>query len=280
MSVPRITHGHTQLCHSPITTASSANAWSLTLRTEKVTFCPGSRTRPFLTSDEMNGTLKPSAPSMIPNPCTSIFFTVPVILSVLLVQNCSRSASRSALGWATDFSIHCSFPARDLSVTVGTNLNLASFGQKGSHSITNAYAGDRNFTGSTSAALAEVVNPAATSTALTSSANPILVRSTVTFTATVSSSSLGAQTGKVNFYLDGSSTAAASVNLSNGAAKYSTNSLSAGSHSVVAVFNSTNPNFAGSTSSTLTQYVSDFTVAVPPQSSLTLCTRGFGSFVA
>src|SRR5882757_6262729 len=62
----------------------------------------------------MKGTLEPSAPSIIPNPCTSIFFTIPVILSVLLVQPCSRSASRSVLGWARDFSIHCSFSARGL----------------------------------------------------------------------------------------------------------------------------------------------------------------------
>src|SRR5438034_4523092 len=34
----------------------SANAWALTLRTEKITFCPGSRTRRFLTSDRMKGT--------------------------------------------------------------------------------------------------------------------------------------------------------------------------------------------------------------------------------
>ena len=72
-------------------------------------------TRRFLTSDRMKGTLEPSAPSIIPNPCTSIFFTIPVILSVRPVQPCSRSASRSALGWARDFSIHCSFPARGLS---------------------------------------------------------------------------------------------------------------------------------------------------------------------
>src|SRR5438552_18027962 len=33
-----------QLCRSPINMTFSANAWSLTLRTEKITFCPGSRT--------------------------------------------------------------------------------------------------------------------------------------------------------------------------------------------------------------------------------------------
>ena len=80
----------------------------------------------------------------------------------------------------------------------------------GSHSVTATYAGDRNFSGSTSPALSEVVNPAATATALTSNANPTVVRSTVTFTATVSSVSAGSQSGTVNFYLDGISAVAAS----------------------------------------------------------------------
>ena len=165
------------------------------------------------------------------------------------------------------------------SANLSSNVAQISVGNLalGSHSITATYAGDRNFTGSTSAALSEVVNPAPTSTVITSNANPILVNSTVTFTATVSSSSTGTQTGTVKFYLDGSSAAATSVNLSNGTAKYSTNSLSAGSHSVVAVFNSTNPDFAGSTSSALTQYVSDFTVAVSP-SSLTVARGTSGTF--
>src|SRR6266446_168716 len=70
------------LCRFSITMTFSANAWSLTLRTEKITFCPSSRTRRFITSDEMKGTLEPSRPSIIPNPCTSIFFTIPVIVSV------------------------------------------------------------------------------------------------------------------------------------------------------------------------------------------------------
>jgi hypothetical protein len=147
----------------------------------------------------------------------------------------------------------------------------------GAHSITAAYAGDRNFSGSTSAALSEVVNPAATATVVSSSANPAVVKTNVTFTATVSSSSAGTQSGTVSFYLDGSSTAAASVNLSNGTANYSTNSLSAGSHSVVAVFNSTNAGFTGSTSSALTQYVSDFTVGVSP-SSLTVARNTEGTY--
>src|SRR5260370_33772540 len=58
----------------------------------------------------MKGTLEPSAPSITPSPCASIFFTIPVILSVVPVQPCSRSPSRSAIGWARNLSIDCAFP--------------------------------------------------------------------------------------------------------------------------------------------------------------------------
>lgn len=181
----------------------------------------------------------------------------------------------TATGTVTFFDGASSLGSANLSNNAA-QISVGNF-PLGSHSITATYAGDRNFAGSTSAALSETVNPAASSTVLTSSANPILVKSTVTFTATVSSSSPGTQTGTVGFYLDGSSTAAASVNLSNGTAQYSTNSLSAGSHSVVAVFNSTNPDFASSTSSAWTQFVSDFTVAVSP-SSLTVARGTSGTY--
>src|SRR5258708_13706646 len=62
----------------------------------------------------MTGTLEPSAPSIIPNPCASIFFTIPIILSVLPAQPCSCSASRSGIGWARGFSIDCYFPVAAL----------------------------------------------------------------------------------------------------------------------------------------------------------------------
>ena len=55
----------------------------------------------------------------------------------------------------------------------------------GSQAITAVYGGDINFTGSTSAALTQVVNQDATTTKLTSSANPSSYGQSVTFTATV-----------------------------------------------------------------------------------------------
>jgi len=165
------------------------------------------------------------------------------------------------------------------SASLSNNVAQISVGSfaAGSHSITAKYAGDRNFAASVSTAVSETVNPAATSTALTSSANPSLVKTSVTFTAKVSSAVAGTQSGTVSFYLDGSSTAAASVAVSNGTANYATSSLSAGSHSVVAVFSSSNANFAGSTSPTLTHAVSDFSLAISP-SSLTVARRTSGTY--
>lgn len=225
------------------------------------------------TSGALTETINPAGSTVTvgasPNPET---FGQAVILTATVVPSVSGTP---ATGTVTFFDGANSLGAANLSSNVA-QISVANFAL-GSHSITATYAGDRNFTGSTSAAVAEVVNSAATSTVVTSNANPAVVKSNVTFTATVSSSSAGTQSGTVNFYLDGSSTAAATVNLSNGTAKYSTNSLSAGSHSVVAVFTSSNPSFSGSTSSAFSQFVSDFTVAVSP-ASLTVARSTSGTY--
>lgn len=225
------------------------------------------------TSSALTETVNPASSTVTvganPNPGS---FGQAVVLTATVVPSVSGTL---ATGTVTFFDGSSSLGTANLSNN-GAQISVANFAL-GSHSITAHYAGDRNFTGSTSAALTEVVNPAATATVVTSSANPSLVNSNVTFTATVTSSIAGTQSGQVSFYLDGSSTAAATVNLSNGAAKYSTNSLSAGNHSVVAGFASTNANFSGSTSAAFTQFVSDFTIAVSP-SSLTVARSTSGTY--
>ena len=70
----------------------------------------------------------------------------------------------------------------------------------------------------------------------------------------------------MNFYLDGSTAPAASASLSSGSAQYATNSLSAGDHSVVAAFVSTKSIFNGSTSTPLTQAITDFSISASPAS--------------
>ena len=122
----------------------------------------------------------------------------------------------------------------------------------GSHSITAVYAGDSNFTGSTSAILTQVVSKNATSTSLQSSLNPSTYGQSVTFTATITWSASGTPTGTVSF-MDGTSSLGTS-SLSGSKATFTTTALAAGSHSITANY-SGDGSFAGSASGTLGQTV-------------------------
>jgi hypothetical protein len=124
----------------------------------------------------------------------------------------------------------------------------------GSHSITSVYAGDSNFSGSTSAPLTQTVNTASSTTTISPSQNPSVVGQSVTFTATVVASgpATGTPTGPVMFK-DGTATLA-TITLTSGTATFSSNALTVGSHSITAVYGG-DSNFTGSTSAVLTQIV-------------------------
>jgi hypothetical protein len=119
----------------------------------------------------------------------------------------------------------------------------------GSHSITAAYSGDSSDAASTSTALAQTVNKAATTVALASSKNPQASGSSVTFTASVSPT---AATGSVEF-LDGTAVLG-TVTLSGGKAALSLSTLSVGAHSIKAIY-SGDGNYLTSTSAVLTQSI-------------------------
>ncbi|MFY9558656.1 MAG: SBBP repeat-containing protein [Terriglobales bacterium] len=125
----------------------------------------------------------------------------------------------------------------------------------GSHSITVVYGGDSNFSGSTSAVLAQIVNKASTSTAVSSSANPSILNQSVTFTATVTvvAPGAGTPTGTVTF-MDGSATLGSGTLNSAGQVTLTTSPLAVNSHSITAVY-AGDSNFTGSTSAALSQLV-------------------------
>ena len=108
------------------------------------------------------------------------------------------------------------------------------------------------------------VNPAPTTASITSSINPSTYGVSVRFTATVTSSA-GTPTGAVTFK-DGSRTLGTGA-LSSGNAAFSISTLSAGSHSITAVYGGST-DFAGSTSPTLTQTVNQATTSTSLTSSL------------
>jgi hypothetical protein len=96
-------------------------------------------------------------------------------------------------------------------------------------------------------------NLLATSTAVASSSILSILGQSVTFTATITPTSGSGETGAVQFVIDGNN-AGNPVPLSGNTAGYTTSTLSAGNHSIVAVY-SGDSDFAGSTSPALSQAV-------------------------
>ncbi|PYU46517.1 MAG: hypothetical protein DMG54_03060, partial [Acidobacteria bacterium] len=148
---------------------------------------------------------------------------------------------------------------QDATTTLGTGTlsgGTATFTTSGlgtgTHSITGIYGGDANFTGSTSPILTQTIGKAASSTAVASSNNPSIIGTAVTLTASVTSPVTGTLTGTVTFQ-DGTS-ALGTGTLSGGAATFITSGLTAGTHSITAVY-SGDANFAGGTSPVLMQTV-------------------------
>jgi hypothetical protein len=102
----------------------------------------------------------------------------------------------------------------------------------------------------------------ATTTALASSANPTNAGTAVTFTATVAASSGSTiPAGIVVFTLDGSAEPGTTLS-SSGTATYSTSSLAGGSHTVSAAYGGSST-FGSSASSSLSETISEPTVATP-----------------
>jgi hypothetical protein len=141
----------------------------------------------------------------------------------------------------------------------------------GSNSITAAYGGDSNFSGSTSNVVTQVVNAAvklSSTTTVKSSQNPSGQGQPVTFTATAAgpSGNMTVPTGTVTF-MDGTNALGTGSLTASAQATYSTSSLSTGSHSITAVYGG-DANFAGSTSAALTQTVNgpSFSVSFSPTS--------------
>ena len=131
----------------------------------------------------------------------------------------------------------------------------------GSHIITVKYLGDTNYTTSpTSGSITQVVNQAATTTALVASANPSVSGQQVTYTATVSVTALvcGTPTGTVTFR-DGVSTitcetGSVAFNGTTATCKVTYATTTGSPHSITAVYNG-DTNFTTSTSSPLSQTV-------------------------
>lgn len=161
---------------------------------------------------------------------------------------------------------------KDGTTTLGTGsldaTGTASFSSAtlsdGAHSITASYAGDGNFTASSSTAFAQQVNHAAkpTSTAVTSDGNPATLGSSgkvsVTYTATVTVSGTGTPPSADSLtFFDGTtpiSCKSSSKSFNGTSSTCIVQYSSTGSHSITAVFGG-DTNFSGSTSPAYTETI-------------------------
>jgi hypothetical protein len=145
-------------------------------------------------------------------------------------------------------------------------LTVSSLGQ-GSHSVTAIYSGDADFNGSSSTPINQVISAAGTAVILSSSADPATFGTAVTLSAAVadaSAGSTGTPTGTVIFK-DGSTTLGTET-LNGGVATVAINSLAGGSHSITAIY-SGDANFAGSSSSPISQVINAASTSVALTSS-------------
>ena len=151
--------------------------------------------------------------------------------------------------------------------SAGTATHSTSSLAAGSHSISATYGGDSSYSGSTSSALSYLVNQAGSSTTVSSSSPTSTQGQSVTFTATVTSSTTGIPTGAVTFFDGGTTLGTASLTNSQG--KFSTSTLSAGTHTITAQYGG-DSDFAGSTSAGISQTVNavpaDFSISASPTS--------------
>jgi len=106
------------------------------------------------------------------------------------------------------------------------------------------------------------VNKGTPTIALMTTANSVLLQSSVTLTAAVSSSALTAPTGTVAFMQGTTMLGTTPSPITNGSATYTTSSLPAGADPITAVY-SGDTNFVTVTSSALTETVETFALAVP-----------------
>jgi hypothetical protein len=144
---------------------------------------------------------------------------------------------------------------------------------QGAHRVTGTYGGDMSFTASSSSAVAVQVNAATlvgTSTALTGPSTAATGASVTVSAAITPASGTATPTGTVTF-LDGANSLGIAT-LASGVATFSTSTLAAGMHSIIAMYGG-DTNFASSTSTALSISITNPTFALSANPTTITVTR-------
>ncbi len=188
-------------------------------------------------------------------------------------------ASGPPTGTVTFFDNGSSIGSGMLSTTAGVTtatLQTSSLAV-GTHPITAQYSGDGTYAGSMGTlAPNQVVNKAATSTALVSSLNPSTLGQSVTFTTTVTGVAGTDPTGSVTFEDNGTSIGTGTVSTTAGltTATLTTSSLAAGTHPITAVYGGDGNYQASHSSPTVSQVVNQIATSTSLASSANPATAG------
>jgi hypothetical protein len=211
-------------------------------------YSPAAGTTPATGADTLSVTFTPTDSANYNNATGSVTLTVnkvtptitwatpAVISSGTLLSGTQLNATASVAGTFV-YS-----PAAGTAPATGTDTLSVAFTPTDTTDYNNA-----------SGSVLLVVNQGNSAVSLVSSVNPSLFGSSVPFAATVTSSSTGAVTGSVTFK-DGATSIGSGLLSGGGVAIVSTSSLTAGSHSITAVY-SGDTNNGSSTSSILTQVI-------------------------
>jgi YVTN family beta-propeller protein len=135
---------------------------------------------------------------------------------------------------------------------------------------------DQELAGLISAMVFTVTPPPGTTTAVAPSINPAVLGQSVTFTATVTSTSPGTPTGTVTFF-DGATELGTGTLNASAMATFTTSSLALGSHSITGVYGG-DSNFTGSTSVAFTENINNPVPVITPPLSPASAIAGTGAF--
>jgi len=182
--------------------------------------------------------------------------------AVTVTATVTQTAGSTTPGGTVTFSVDGNVASAAITMVSGNASFNTSTLTAGTHTISAAYSGDTNDLNS-SGSYSQTVNVAVTSSTLATSATPVLVETSVTFTATVTGNAAGAvPSGSVYFY-DGSTRIGIGALTGSGyvgTATFTTASLTAGTHSITAVYQG-DGNYGMSSTAALPQTVNKIATA-------------------
>jgi hypothetical protein len=189
----------------------------------------------------------------------------PILLGQIIALSATvASAGGSPAGTVTFEDGSTLIGTAAIDPTTHTAVGFTNSLTLGTHNLTAIYNATSSFSGSTSAAVVETVDPtsdvnpaddATTTTTLVASSNPIELGQVVALTATVTGAS-GFPTGTVSFFDGSALIGTVNINTKNQQAIGFTNTLTAGTHNITAVFDGAT-GFATSTSSAVSLVVNN-----------------------